>query len=304
MKTAIIMVGVSASGKTTWARNYRDNNLGADIRVISRDDVRWDIMNEKGLTPCWKNWNWKWEDRVTKIIDAKIAAACSPTAPKYVTIILADTNLNADRRAQLKNSLEEKGFNVQTQVMHVSFDEALKRDAARKDGVGPWVLAKQWRQYNDEFGDKYENDPSLPSCVIVDIDGTAALMNGKRSPYDLSKVDQDDVNTVCHALVHGLQAQGHHIIFLSGREGTDQCRSLTENWLVKGYDAYNKCQTLYMRNAKDVRPDSIVKRELFDAHIAGKYHVVAVLDDRPRVARMWRDLGLNVVQFGDPYIDF
>ena len=295
---AIITVGISASGKTTWAL---EESRKAWTSVLSRDAERWEIMREKDIEPSWSNWRWKWEDQVT----ARIEQQLSYSSRWERDIIIADTNLSKGKREALKARLESLGYEVEVKVFHISFDEALRRDAARKDGVGFWVLAKQWEQYNAEFGDRYANPEHLPTCVIVDIDGTAALMNGKRSPYDLDKVHLDDVNEVCRAMVNGLFDLGHKIIFLSGREGTEVCRDLTHKWLLNNYGAYHMCdQTLYMRAAKDMRSDSIIKRELFDEHIRDKYHVIAVLDDRPRVARMWRDLGLNVVQFGNPYVDF
>ena len=297
---AIITVGISASGKTTWAHEEANRRV---CPVLSRDSERWKIMRDvKGVEPSWANWKWKWEDQVTANIEKRLADCVE----FKLDIIIADTNLNKAKREALQAKLEALGYEVEIKVFHISFEEALKRDTARKDGVGFWVLNEQWETYHAEFGEpKYENPTDLPTCVIVDIDGTAALMNGKRGPFELDKVHLDDVNEVCRAMVNGLFDLGHKIIFLSGREGSDVCRDLTHRWLLDNYGVYHMCdQTLYMRPAKDQRPDSIIKRELFDEHIRGKYHVMAVLDDRPRVARMWRNLGLNVVQFGNPYVDF
>lgn len=292
---AVITVGISASGKTTWAHSWGQRFA----QVISRDDIRWEMMLEKNLEPCWANWKWKWEGEVTKRAENLLNSA----AHAKTDVIMADTNLNKGKRDALKRRLENLGFEVEVKVFHVHIDEALKRDAKRENGVGFWVLNDQWERYLAEFGEgRVTADPSLPSCIIVDIDGTAALMNGKRGPYDFDKVDLDDVNEVCLALVSGMHARGHKIIFLSGREGNSVCEELTKKWLMQHYAPYY--EVLYMRADKDTRPDSIIKRELFDTHIRDKYHVVAVLDDRPRVARMWRDLGLNVVQFGNPYVDF
>lgn len=54
-----------------------------------------------------------------------------------------------------------------------------------------------------------------------------------------------------------------------------------------------------MRKDGDTRRDSIVKRELFEEHVKGKFNVVAILDDRPQVIReCWRELG-----FADRILD-
>jgi hypothetical protein len=54
-----------------------------------------------------------------------------------------------------------------------------------------------------------------------------------------------------------------------------------------------------MREYGDQRKDSIVKAEIFDQEIRGRYHVVAVFDDRDQVVRMWRSLGLTVFQVAE-----
>lgn len=45
--------------------------------------------------------------------------------------------------------------------------------------------------------------------------------------------------------------------------------------------------------------DSIIKRELFEAHVRDTYAVRFVLDDRNQVVRMWRSLGLTCLQVAD-----
>lgn len=143
--------------------------------------------------------------------------------------------------------------------------------------------------------DPYDNDPALPSTVIVDVDGTLALM-GDRKPFDWHKVGQDAPNRAVVDLVRELIASGQHVTIMSGRDGV--CRAQTAAWLREhvGVDL-----PLFMRAAGDSRPDFVVKLELFDAHIAGKRSVRFVLDDRDQVVRLWRELGLPTFQvaYGD-----
>ena len=56
-----------------------------------------------------------------------------------------------------------------------------------------------------------------------------------------------------------------------------------------------------MRNTADTRKDSIIKKEIYDAHIKDKYYIELVLDDRDQVVRLWRSLGLPTFQvnYGD-----
>ena len=92
-----------------------------------------------------------------------------------------------------------------------------------------------------------------------------------------------------------MHAAGHRVVFLSGR--SDKCRTATETWLKKHvavpFDA------LHMREHGDNRRDSIVKVELFDAHVRDAYDVTCVLDDRDQVVEAWRALGLTVFQVAE-----
>ena len=51
-----------------------------------------------------------------------------------------------------------------------------------------------------------------------------------------------------------------------------------------------------MRATGDNRNDAIVKNEIFDTYIRDKWNVVCVLDDRDRVVKRWRELGLACFQ--------
>ena len=51
---------------------------------------------------------------------------------------------------------------------------------------------------------------------------------------------------------------------------------------------------LFMRGQGDRRPDDIVKTEIYEAFIRGRWDVLLALDDRPRVIRAWQALGVPV----------
>jgi hypothetical protein len=75
------------------------------------------------------------------------------------------------------------------------------------------------------------------------------------------------------------------------------CRWQTELWLREHLGATDP--VLYMRPAGSNAPDDQVKRELYEQHIAGRFEVRFILDDRAKVVRMWRDLGLTVLAVAD-----
>lgn len=132
-----------------------------------------------------------------------------------------------------------------------------------------------------------------PRAVLVDIDGTLAHHHG-RSPYDWQRVSEDTPNEPVADLVRILDDR-MHIILMSGRD--EVCRPQTEAWLKEHLIPYDE---LYMRPHKDNRKDSVIKRELYERHVAGRYVVAFVIDDRDQVVRMWRgELGLTVFQCAD-----
>lgn len=134
--------------------------------------------------------------------------------------------------------------------------------------------------------------------VICDLDGTLAIME-KRGPFDWHRVGEDKLNQAVFDVISGLRNDLGYLVFvLSGRDAV--CKKETISWLDKNLVCYDK---LLMRDADDNRKDVVVKRELFD-QIKDKYDIRMVIDDRPSVCRMWRELGLFVLQVGDPHKEF
>jgi uncharacterized protein YxjI len=126
---------------------------------------------------------------------------------------------------------------------------------------------------------------SPPECVIFDLDGTFAFL-GDRSPYDASRAEHDEVNQAVHFVYQAIRRGKPEtvILLVSGRE--DRWRPETERWLERhGIIA----DELFMRRAGDRRKDTVVKREIYERHIAGHYTVRVVFDDRDQVVRLWRD---------------
>lgn len=298
MKQAIITIGVSASGKSTFAKTLNP----VEWVELNRDNFRKAILVNDGLMPFseegvkWGAWKWKREKEVTQIIEQLLENAI--LAGK--NIICSDTNLDRGRRESLIKRLEDAGYEVELKVFKISFEDACKRDALRMNGVGHSVIAKQIEQFNEQFGSRYKGDPNLEKAVIVDVDGTLAKMDG-RGPFDWHRVDEDKPNQFVIDVVSGLRKSGYHIIVLSGRDGNAECFSKTYAWLDANQIQFD---IFIMRREGDCRKDSVIKEEIFWREIAPNFNVQMVIDDRPQVTRMWRSIGLEVLQVGNPYIEF
>ena len=136
----------------------------------------------------------------------------------------------------------------------------------------------------------------MQKIVIFDIDGTLALRKD-RSPFDWSKVGNDNPNVpICKILsLFNCCCSSYEIVIFSGRD--EICRKDTIEWLMSHGISFKE---LFMRPQGDMRKDSIVKKELFEKHIKGKYNVLAVFDDRNQVVDMWRnELGLTCLQVAE-----
>jgi len=191
----------------------------------------------------------------------------------------------------------------------VTVETCLARDRAREKPVGDDVILGMAQRFlgnahyplplPDEVADEasldvYVAKAGTPIAVMIDIDGTCALM-GTRSPFDETRVHEDAPNRPVLRCVQALIADGFHPIFCSGR--TEACREVTARWLETHLPVLEMVEySLHMRAEGDMRKDAVVKRELFDAHIRDGYDVRFVLDDRDQVVEMWRSLGLPVFQ--------
>src|SRR5947208_2488486 len=113
-------------------------------------------------------------------------------------------------------------------------------------------------------------------AIISDLDGTLATL-GDRSPFDYQSCHRDEINEPIAEIVRRFSSD-HAIILMSGRE--DTCRELTEKWLQ---DAGIRFDLLLMRAEDDHRKDSIVKHELYERHVKGRFRVLFVLEDRDQV---------------------
>lgn len=130
-----------------------------------------------------------------------------------------------------------------------------------------------------------------PSAVIVDIDGTLAIIMD-RSPYSHQGVLKDRPNAPVIAVARALAQAGHTLVIVSGR--SELAREDTELWITRHLGA--PFEGPFMRPARDDRKDEAIKREMYDRDIAPRFEVLCVLDDRDQVVRMWRALGLVCLQ--------
>ena len=302
MSKLLILVGAPGSGKSTFARYFlrTEDNW---IRV-NRDDFRLMQFGDSLMIPFY-------EERISKMVEASV-----------LTLLKSDTNVIIDATNTSLRTIQDM-IHIYTEYADISFkvfdlpvDELVKRCDKRYEETGKFIsksvvernvanlkhtlekfdFAPIPRKVQVATTSYATQDKNLPKAVICDLDGTLSLLNG-RDPYNAATCDNDLLNEPVAAALKMAKQRGYQVILLSGRE--DKFREPTVRFLDKhqiGYDL------LLMRTSNDFRKDNIIKRELFEGEIQGKYFVEFLLDDRNQVVDMWRkDLHLPCFQvnYGD-----
>lgn len=146
-------------------------------------------------------------------------------------------------------------------------------------------------------------------AIICDLDGTLCDITERRKFLEGDKPDwknfnlpenilRDIPNAWCVNILSGVDTDFVDIVFVSGRMSSVGVREATVQWL------YDKCAfnprhsgyKLYMRQDKDYRKDTEIKKEIYEKYIKPDYDVLYVLDDRKCVVDMWREQGLVCLQ--------
>jgi predicted kinase len=288
MKQVIMMRGLPGSGKSTYAKQLVASAPNTYKR-INRDDLR--AMFDNGH---WTQGNEKFVKRVRDVLIIK-------ALEEGKHVIVDDTNLSPSNEVRIRQLVEEfnKMHNDTVQVavkeMDVPLAECIARDAKRLNPVGAKRIRDMHRQFY-AVKSLVEQDTTLPKAIICDLDGTLALMNG-RNPFDAAKCEEDLLNEPVAKVLKTFQDLGYKTLLLSGRK--EEHKPQTINWLARNNIQYDM---LELRDTQDSRADTLVKKDLFDAHISGKYYIEFVLDDRDQVVDLWRNqLGLTCFQvnYGD-----
>ena len=290
----VICKGLPASGKTTaaliWVSEDPDNRV-----LVEKDQIRKDSRLFQGGVYDHSRGD---ESIVIQERDRLISQALS----NGKSVISSDTNLVPKHIIQITNIA--KKYNAEIEIvsfLDVPLKELIERDSKRENNVGEQVIRKMFHQQVGTLPSFVKWDNNLKPVVLCDIDGTLAHMNGKRGPFEWNKVNVDDLDLAIAHILDGIkQIDYADVILLSGRDS--DCRKMTEDWLKHNCIDYDK---LLMREKGDMRDDTVVKSELYENYIRNQYNVLCVIDDRPKMVRMWQDVyGFRVLACGDQRYEF
>lgn len=273
-KRIIMMKGLPASGKSTYARELVDKHQ-QQLKRINKDDLRAMVDN-------WKRSKWN-EKMIINFRNTFIREALV----NNTSVIVDDTNFDPKHEKELRGLAEEFWAEFEVVFIDTPLDECIERDKNRPNPVWKKVIKDMYDRYLKKWFVQKPHIDWLPNCIIVDIDWTLA-QKWDRDIYDWSKVYLDSVIEPVRQIVwmyDFLRAGNEKIFIFSWRDW--KYYDVTEKRLANNLIPYH---VLSLREPWDTRPDTIVKKEMYDKYIDWKYNVLFALDDRVCMVDMWRDM--------------
>ena len=148
----------------------------------------------------------------------------------------------------------------------------------------------------------------MKNTIIFDLDGTLALIDKRREVstkpngkldwgkfFNSTNIKLDEPNLPVIKTAQLFSEQGFNIVILSGR--SNKTETATRSWLSENKVPFNK---LIMRNSETdhFTPDWVLKKNMLDENLDIN-DVFLVVDDRDRVVKLWRSLGLTTFQVAE-----
>jgi len=281
----LYLKGIPASGKSSFAKDLLRKD--STYKRVNKDDLR-SMLDDS-----------QWSKERETVIESTRDNLILQFLLEGFNVIVDDTNIH-DKHWTRVNELAEYwsqvsgGFAVvEERFFDVPVDECLRRNAERegRNKVPSKVIRDMHRQLVQDTRERPYRPyvPGLPTCIVADLDGTLALLNG-RNPYNAKGCINDIPNEPVVGLLKEL-ANSCTVILVSGREEKD--RRETTQWLI---NHHIPCDDLYMRPTGDRTSDDVLKRGIYETYILPRFNVRFVLDDRDRVVNAIRDLGIPVFQ--------
>ena len=298
-KKLILCRGIQGSGKTTWARQWVEEDPENRVR-INNDDIR------NMLGPYWV----PSREKIVSFIKHKTAVAAvahgydivvdnmnlNPKEVKFWEDII--NNHNKDTEGVSPDWVKYE-YEIEFKDFFIPLEECIRRDAMRPNPIGEKVIRETWKHYKHFIQttevEKYVNnlikeDESKPWCVVVDMDSTLCFNTTKRPWFGEGSTEAMINDTPNLGVIRIVENQNFPIIVCTGRNKAQ--REVTEKWLNK-YNIYPK--EFYMREDGDYRKGVEIKEELIK-QILDKYNIAAIFEDCEPIVQRFREMGLTVLQ--------
>lgn len=313
MQKMLILHGLPACGKSTYRKELMEREPGV-----------WGYVNFDELRHADPNWVWTPQGE-RDMQDTAFSLAYVILAGGQ-DLIVDNTNLNPKTLNRWVQFAEKHNVEWETVYFKTPLDECIRRNALR---TGWQHVPRPVIERMALFGGLLDL-PTDKKLVLVDMDGTLADCEHRRHFLEIRDClmcvgtgcakDGETDCTYCKGRGHTkknwdgfygdcisdppvesiltwVKALGDDPDFLvcivSGRP-TDRAGNQTVAWLEKHNVPYDR---IFMRAARDHRPDYMVKQEILDR--LPKSQIAFCIDDRDQVVSMWRRNGLTVYQVAE-----
>jgi predicted kinase len=299
MHKIILCMGISGSGKTTWAKEWVAEQPDKRIR-LNYDDIR----SMFGVY-------WVPGKREQLMKDTFIYSLSQAMYMGYDIVIDNMSNLNPKHQEEYKEYIEKHNafnegneYELEYKWFDTPVEVCIERDSRREIKIGETVIKQQWKKYRtsiiqhsikEMLDNQVVQDNKLPHCIIVDMDATLCFNTSGRPFYGPGTADQiiNDIPNI--SIIDLVKAYYREydcdLVVITGRD--ESCREATREWLDK-YHLSPKM--LLMRKMGDCSKGEECKKKLYEENIKGKYNVDLVFEDSSKVVKMYRELGLTVLQ--------
>ena len=151
----IILQGIPSSGKTTWARNWINEDSEHRVR-FNRDDVR----NMLGKY---------WVPSRESLINAIYESFLNQAMLEGYDIVLDNMNLNQETLDEIKETVKEFNewislspvdlhYDIKYQTFFdTSLEECIARDAKRENPIGEEVIRNIYNKYKDIINNDFSS---------------------------------------------------------------------------------------------------------------------------------------------------
>lgn len=295
-KEVIVLIGIPASGKSTWTANFLSKN--PNYVSLSRDNFRKMLKNNYLVEP-------KTEKLITELFNSSLISSLN----NGYSVIIDNTNLSIE---VIKNIVELVKYKANIRFVHleISKEKAIARDLERDKSVGKDVIERMYAKLQilyDQFdfmnidkvslfeqtktmlNNRPKYNPENQDAVIFDLDGTLFL-TGDRDIYDETKVEKDILNDIVYQHLN-FWKETKKIIIVTGR--SEEYIQYTRHALKRHKIHYD---LLLCRSKNDTRKDYLVKKDLYENNLMHRYNIFVIYDDRNSVVDYWRSLNIPTFQ--------
>ena len=295
MKKLILTRGIQGSGKSTWARQWVEEDPEHRIR-INWDDLRnmfgvyWIPSREPLLADITLR---AVEEAMSRGYDIVIDNMnLNSTTVKYWEGVV-ETNNNTNAVSHFMYEIEFKDF-------FIPLEECIRRDAMRPNPIGEKVIRETWKRYKhfiqttevERHVDNMRRYTGKPKCIVIDMDSTMCFNVTKRPWFGEGAAEgmiNDVPNTGVCEMIRQLQDY-YDIVVATGRDTSQE--EVTKQWLAK--QGINPDE-FYFRTNGDFRKGVVVKKEQIEK-ILETYDIVSIFEDCEPIVQMYREMGLTVLQ--------